>query len=150
MKKKVLQRCLIGAPIGLAISTIITIFISFAMGDGKYYAVVPELASDFGSEVNAVLIQAICSFIYGAAFAGASVIWDTDWSLTKMTVVHFAICSVAAFPIAYLMRWMDHSMGGVMKYFGLFIAIYVVIWISQYSGMKRKLAAINQKVKEGV
>ena len=35
MKKKILFRCLIGAPLGLAISTIITICISFAQGDGS-------------------------------------------------------------------------------------------------------------------
>ena len=46
MKKKVIIRCLIGAPIGLALSTIITIAISLTLGDGHYYAVVPELIAD--------------------------------------------------------------------------------------------------------
>ena len=71
MKKKILLRCLLGAPLGLAISTIITIFISYAMGDGSYYAVVPELVRDCGSEINAVALQAVCSLLYGAAWAGA-------------------------------------------------------------------------------
>ena len=146
MKKKVFLRCLAGAPVGLAISTVITIIISLAMGDGKYYAVPPQLAADCGSEIKAVIIQAIFSMLYGVAFSGASLIWDTDWSLTKMTAVHFLICSAATFPTAYLMRWMDHSAGGVLLYFGIFVAIYIAIWASQYAGMKRKIAAFNQKV----
>ncbi len=146
--KKAGLRALIGAPVGLAISTAITIIISFAIGDGKYYAVVPELTKDFGEEIHAVLIQALCSMLYGSAFAGASVIWDSDWSLTKMTVVHLLICSTATFPIAYLMRWMEHTAGGVLKYFGIFIVIYLTIWISQYARIKRNVSALNKKVKD--
>ncbi len=137
-----------GAPIGLAISTAITILTSLHIGTGEYYAVVPELVADCGSEINAVLLQALCSMLYGAAFAGASVIWDTDWSLARMTVVHFLICSSATFPIAWLMRWMEHSVGGVLKYFGIFVLIYLTIWISQYSRMKKSVAAMNQKVND--
>ena len=47
--KKAGQRGLIGAPIGLAISTVIAILDSWYIGDGKFYAVVPELAADLGS-----------------------------------------------------------------------------------------------------
>jgi hypothetical protein len=77
MKKKILLRCLAGAPIGLAVSTIVTIVISLIVNDGRYHAIVPELASDFGTEMNAVLIQVIFSMLYGAVFGGASAIWDT-------------------------------------------------------------------------
>lgn len=145
--KKAGLRALVGAPIGLAYSTVITIIISLAQGDGKYYAVAPEMITDIGSESIAVLIQALCSMLYGAAFAGASVVWDTDWSLTKMTVVHFLICSAATFPIAYLIRWMDHTPSGVLRYFGIFLAVYIAIWVGQYMRIKRNVDAINKKVK---
>ena len=141
-------RAMAGVPVGLAISMVITIIISLAAGTGKYYPVVPELTADLGSEMNAVLIQALCSMLYGAAFAGSSVIWDSDWSLTRMTVVHLLICSAATFPIAYLMRWMEHTVGGVLKYFGIFLLIYLIIWISQYARMKKSIAALNRKVND--
>ena len=147
-RKKAGLRALIGAPIGLAISTIIAILNSWYIGDGKFYAVVPELAADLGSEIGAVTIQMLCSLLYGAAFAGASVIWDTDWSLTKMTAIHFLICSAATFPIAYLLRWMEHSAGGVLIYFGQFLAIYIAIWIASYVRLKRSINALNKKVKQ--
>ena len=146
MKKMILRRCLAGAPIGLAISTAITIIISLNIGDGKYYAVTPELTADCGSEIMAVVIQALCSMLYGAAFSGASLVWNTDWSLTKMTAVHFLICSAATFPTAYLMRWMEHSVGGVLLYFVQFVVIYVIIWIISYMTTKRKIEAFNKKI----
>ena len=139
-------RALVGAPIGLAISTVITIIISFAIGKGEYFAVVPELASDFGSEVNAVLIQALCSMLYGAAFAGASVIWDTDWSLTKMTVVHLLVISLTMLPIAYLMRWMNRTVRGVLLYIVFFLVLYAIIWIISYRRTQRQLREINKKL----
>ncbi|CDZ23916.1 MAG: DUF3021 domain-containing protein [Thermocaproicibacter melissae] len=148
MKKKILLRCLAGAPIGLAVSTIVTIVISLIVNDGRYHAIVPELASDFGTEMNAVLIQAIFSMLYGAVFGGASAIWDTDWSILRMTVTHFIICSIATFPIAYLMRWMDHTAAGILLYFGIFVVIYVIIWCSQYTKMKQKVQAMNKKLSE--
>lgn len=141
-------RALLGAPIGLTISTGITILISLAIGNGKYYAVVPELSAELGSEISAVLIQALCSMLYGAAFAGASVIWDTDWSLTKMTIVHLLICSVATFPIAYAMRWMEHSGAGILKYFGIFLIIYAFIWIGQFARIRKNVRALNQKLND--
>ena len=146
--KKAGLRALVGAPVGLAYTTVITIIISLAMGGGQYYPVVPELTEDVGSETIAVLVQALCSLLFGAAFAGASVIWDTDWSLTKMTAVHFLVCSAATFPIAYLIRWMNHTPAGILRYFGIFLAVYVAIWIVAYMKTKRNINAINQKVKD--
>ena len=146
--KNAAKRAVIGAPIGLAISTAITIIISLAVGKGEYFAVVPELTADFGTEINAVLVQALCSMLYGAAFAGASVIWDADWSLTRMTIIHLLICSAATFPIAFLMRWMEHTVGGILLYFGIFLLIYLVIWISQYTRIKKSIAALNKKVND--
>lgn len=146
--KKAITRVLIGAPIGLAISTVITIIISLFRNDGLYHAVVPELVNDLGTEMNAVLVQALLSMLYGAAYAGASVIWELDWSLLRQTLTHLCICSLATFPTAYFMHWMEHSVKGACIYFGIFFAIYLIIWLSMYSKMKRRVAIINRKVEQ--
>ena len=149
MKKELLKRMLFGAPIGLAISSIITIIISLTVGDGTYYAVVPELAREMGSEINAVVLQAVLSLVYGAAWAGASIVWDMErWSLLKMTLIHLLITSVASFPIAYFARWMPHSNTGILIYIGIFVGIYLSIWISQYSAMKKKIREMNEKITQ--
>ena len=149
MRKEILKRCLFGAPIGIAIGVIVTIIISLALGDGKFYAVVPDLVNDMGSEINAVILQTVLSMVYGAAWAGASVVWDAEgWSLLKMTLVHLAIASVATFPIAYFARWMPHTFGGLMMYIGIFLLVYAGIWISQYSAMKKRVKELNEKIKQ--
>lgn len=147
MKKKIILRSLLGAPIGLAVSHLITVLISLAVADGNFYPVVPELIADCGSEMNAVLLQTLFSILYGAVWGGASVIWDMErWSLLRMTVTHLIICSVMTFPIAYLMYWMSHDAKGIFLYFGIFLASYLFIWVSQYQSMKRQIRQINNKV----
>ena len=121
MKKRILCRALIGAPIGLAISTAITIFSSLIYGDGNYYPVVPALVEQCGNEINAVVAQMIASLLYGAVWAGASVIWEMD-------------------------DWRKHSIAGVVVYFAIFIGIYVGIWITLYSRAKREVTKLNEKV----
>ena len=145
---KALRRALIGMPIGLMISTIITIIHSLNKGDGLYYPVVPALIDDCGTEIIAVLIQFFCSLLYGAVYAGATVIWETDWSLTKMTVVHLLAIAVITLPIAYFMQWMKHSIGGFLIYVGIFLAIYAAIWIAEYTRMRKGVNDLNRKIRE--
>lgn len=148
MTKKVIKRCLLGAPLGIAISTVITVFISIFIADGSYYPVMPELAKDFGGELNAVILQAVFSMLYGAAFAGASAVWEAEnLSLLQQTAIHFAVCSISTLPIAYFMRWTERSLAGVAVYFAIFCAIYVAIWVIQYFAVKSKLKKMNDKLK---
>ena len=149
MKKRVFVRCLIGAPLGLALSTAITIVISLTVGDGRYYPVVPELAADCGTEMNAVLLQAACSLLYGAMWGGASMIWEQEsWSILRQTITHLILCSAATFPAAFYLRWMPHNAAGVFTYFGIFFGIYLIIWVSQYAAMKKRVEQINAKVRQ--
>ena len=148
MRKKMILRSLLGAPVGVAISYLITILVSLAVADGNYYPVVPELIADCGSEMSAVLLQTLFSLLYGAVWGGASVIWDMEnWSLLKMTLMHLVICSIVTFPMAYFMQWMPHNIAGFLLYFGTFLTIYLIIWISQYQSMKRRIDQINHKIQ---
>ena len=145
MKKKVILRSLIGAPIGLSISFIITLIISVIINKGEYYPVVPQLTALCGNELNAVVIQTICSLLYGAAFGGASVIWEIEnWSLLKQTVIHCLVISVTTLPIAYCMYWMPHSFLGIAGYIVIFFFIYFFIWFAQYFAMKKRIQEFNQ------
>lgn len=149
MKKKVLTRCLLGAPLGIAVSHLITVAISLTVHDGSFYPIVPEAAADFGSELTAVFVQTLCSMLYGAAFAGASVIWDVErWSLLRMTLTHLAVVSLATLPVAWIMRWMPHSVVGIIIYFAIFFGIYTVIWLSQYSAMKKRVQLWNKRLNK--
>lgn len=147
MKKKVILRSLLGAPIGVLINLIIAICISYAVGDGKFYPVAPQLENYCGNEINAVFWQTVFSMVYGAVFGASSAIWEIDkWSLTKQTVVHFTLVTLATIPVAYLMCWVGDNVISWVMYFTEFVFIYFVIWLSLYLSIRAKIKKINKQI----
>ena len=149
MKKKILMRGLFGLPTGIAIEFVITLIISICIGNGSFYPVTPELIDATGNELNAVILQTVLCAIMGAGFAAASIIWELDsWSLAKQSGIYFMIISVIMLPIAYCTNWMKHTALGVLSYVAIFVAIFVVVWLSQYLLWKRKIKQMNTLVNK--
>lgn len=150
MKKKILFRSLMGAPIGVTISLIITVIFSLCMGHGEYFPAPHELIDWCGGNVTvAVIVQMICSLFVGAVGGGSSVIWEIErWSLLKHTLVHFAVIAVPFFGIGYVMNWMPHYLYGALGYVGGFIAVYLIMWVSIYFSIKAKIKKMNQQLQE--
>ena len=149
MKKKIILRGLFGLPTGIAIGFVITLIISICIGNGSFYPVTPELIDATGNELNAVILQTVLCAIMGAGFAAASIIWELDsWSLAKQSGIYFMIISVIMLPIAYITNWMKHTALGVLSYVAIFVAIFVVVWLSQYLLWKRKIKQMNTLVNK--
>ena len=51
-------------------------------------------------------------------------------------------------PIAYFTNWMKHTALGVLSYVAIFVAIFVVVWLSQYLLWKRKIKQMNTLVSK--
>ena len=150
MKKKLILRGLMGFPQGIAIGFVITILISVCVGDGTYYPVTLELIATMGSELNAVILQTVLCGIMGTGFAMASVIWEMDsWSLARQSGVYFFVACVIMLLIAYATNWMKHSVGGVLAYLSVFVAIFLVVWLIQYYVWKRKIRKMNDRIQKG-
>ncbi len=150
MKKKVILRSIWGFPIGIAIGYFITILISLGWANGYYVPCVPELISTMGNEINAVVLQALLCVILGAGFAASSVIWEIEsWSIIKQTGIYFMIISVIMLPIAYFTYWMEHSVAGVLSYFGIFVLIFAFIWIIQFVIGKHNVKKLNENLHHG-
>lgn len=151
MKKQIMKRGIFGFPVGIAIGFVITLIISACVGDGNFYPVTPELIDTMGSEMNAIILQTVLCGIMGAGFAMASVIWELDsWSLAKQSGIYFLIVCIIMLPIAYIANWMEHSIGGFLSYAGIFVGIFVIVWLAKYLSWKRKIKKINALVnKEG-
>ncbi len=144
MKRKIVLRGLLGFPLGVAIGHSITIILSLIFANGYYTPCAPELIAVAGSEIHAVLLQTILCGILGSGFAACSVIWEIEhWSLVKQTGIFFLIVSVIFMPIAYVLYWMEHSLKGIISYFGIFVLIFIAVWIVQYAVGKRNIKKIN-------
>lgn len=147
MKKIVLQRALLGIPLGICLGYAITILISLIVGNGEYLPVPPQLVLDLGNEINAILVQTLLCGILGAGFAAASVIWEMeDWSLVKQTGLYFLISSLLMIPVAWLANWMEHSFRGFVIYFGIFLILFVIIWLIQYLIIRENIKKMNTKI----
>ncbi|MDR0500111.1 MAG: DUF3021 domain-containing protein [Coriobacteriales bacterium] len=153
MLKKTFCRGALGFPLGICIGYVFTIVISVVHATGGYTSwdyspCVPALATEFGSELAAVIFQAVLCGVLGAAFAAGSVVWEMErWSIAKQTGIYFLITAVSMLPIAYFAGWMERSLGGFLFYFGVFVAIFVIIWISLYLVWRNKIKLMNQNVK---
>ena len=66
MKKEMIKRGLNGIPQGISIGFVISIVMSLITGDGNLYVAAQPLIDQFGSEINAVVIQAIFAAIVGS------------------------------------------------------------------------------------
>lgn len=147
MKKKIIERSLIGAVIGIVIGNMIAIVTSLIWGQGYYSPCEPIFIQEMGSEINAVIVQTLLTAILGAAYAGSSVIWEIDdMSIAKQTGLFFLVTSLAMFPIAYVTHWMEHTFMGFIIYFSVFVGIFIVIWLSQYVMWKKQIHEINNSI----
>jgi len=149
MKKKAIMRGLLGFPMGIAMGYVISIIISLGWGGGYYSPTVHSLIDEVGSEIGAVVVQAVLCGILGAASAAVSVIWEVErWSIVKQTGLYFLGLSAAMLPIAYFTHWMERSFAGFVSYFAIFTAFFIVIWIVQYFIWRSKINAMNRNVKD--
>lgn len=147
MKKKIVLRSILGFPVGITIGYFITILISLCLANGQYVPCVPELIAVMGNEINAVILQALLCGLLGAGFAASSVIWEMEnWSLIKQTGIYFALISIIMLPIAYFSYWMEHSVAGFFRYFGIFVLIFAFIWTIQFVTGKRNVRKMNENL----
>ena len=132
MKKKFVKRIWIGFPVGIAMGYIITLVISACIGDGTVYSATPEFVQRMGTELSAVILQTALCGVLGSGFAAASVIWEIDsWSLAKQSGVYFIVIG------AILL------VAGLLSYVGIFIGIFMAVWLSQYLCWKARIKKMN-------
>ena len=153
MKKTMIKRSVIGFPIGIAVGYLITIVISLCWAKGFYSPCVPQLISVMGNEINAVILQTLLCGLLGTGAAAGSVVWENEhWSIVKQTGIYFLLLSAFMMPVAYFNYWMEHSVRGFVSYFGIFLLIFVMIWIIQFIIGKNNVYKMNTnlyKAKQG-
>lgn len=148
MKKKIFLRGLSGFPLGVALGYVISIVISLIWANGYYSPCVPELTALMGCEIYAVILQAVLCGILGMGCAAGSVIWEMEhWGIIKQTGLYFLLISVIMLPVAYITFWMEHSLQGVLNYFGTFTFIFVILWILQYTRGRHNIQKMNKALR---
>lgn len=147
MKKRIISRVIMGFPMGIAVGQILSIIASYNLGRGTFEMCMPGFIETMGSELGAVALQTFLCGLLGAAGAGSSVVWETDWGILRQTGAYFLILAGAMMPIAYVTGWMEHSLLGFLKYLLAFTLIFAIIWVLQYLAWKRRIRKLNERMK---
>ena len=148
MKKRIISRVIMGFPMGIAVGQILSIIASYNLGGGTFEMCMPGFIETMGSELGAVALQTFLCGLLGAAGAGSSVVWETDWGILRQTGAYFLILAGAMMPIAYVTGWMEHSLLGFLKYLLAFTLIFAIIWVLQYLAWKRRIRKLNERMKQ--
>lgn len=149
MLKKIIKRFALGFIFEVFVTYVISLLISINIGDGNYYNISPNLLTLCKTELGAASLQFILAGLLGAMFGITTLYWEIErWSLAKQTVMHFITITASMLIVAYICNWMEHSIKGFAIWIGMFIVIYVIIWIICYTSFKRKINAVNKKLAE--
>ncbi|MBP5726278.1 MAG: DUF3021 family protein, partial [Clostridia bacterium] len=50
----------------------------------------------------------------------------------------------------WFMQWMKNTVGGFLLYIGIFLAIYLIIWIIEYTRMRKGVDDLNRRMRGNV
>lgn len=91
--------------------------------------------------------------IYGATVMGSSVIYEIEkWSITRATVTHFLLVFALYFLISLFLGWFRLDDAVFWIVIAGMTAIYVIVWLIQFSIYKKKVQEMNaglEKWKSG-
>lgn len=145
LKKEAVKRAIMGFMYGVFIGQTILILESLMARDGNFYPVAASLVDLAGTKIAAVIIQYFLTGLIGTTFAATTVIFEMDsWSLLRQTILHFIITSIVMYIAGFLCGWFPHKLSSTLIWFGIFIVIYVIFWISFSSYYKNKVKKMNE------
>lgn len=147
MFKLALRRGLIGLPWGIAIAQGVALAISAAVGTGEFYLIPPELTGRMGSQLAAVSLQTCLCALLGFIWGALSVIWQIEsWSLLKQSLIFFVLGMSATLATEYFCGWVDPDWLSLLRFAGIFTAVFAVIWVTLYIWIRLNLRRMNRSL----
>lgn len=130
--------------IGIGIGTIIECIISLIVG--QMVVGVPR----FVESHNPVFVKIVQTILYGGfgivGNLGAMVYDNKKISLFAQLTIHMLILLIYFSFVSFYLHWVN-SLQSYLFNIVVFIIVYLLIWTGIYYTQKRKIAAINAKIK---
>ncbi len=149
-RSRVITLAAFGFALGMFIGIVLTmVLVTRDMADGSLYFCVPEFTEAVGDPVKAFIIEALLSGLLGAVGMGGSAVYGLEsWSILKATIVHFILTVIANFSVCYALKWLSPlDIPGNIIMLIIFIAVYVIIWLSNYFAARFRVSEINNELK---
>lgn len=148
MIKKVINNAVIGIVGGVFIGFMISLILSYASRSTTYYPSSMEFVSRFHGTLMATVTSAVLWGLIGVVSAVSSLIFtDTDWSIVKMTVIHFSLTYFICLPLAFLAGWFSFNFGSFVSFTIIWIILYTIMYVTSMIAARKEVAAVNQKLK---
>ncbi len=127
LKTKFIIRALIGFSLGVIV--------------GAFMLMV---GSDDAFMLNRPLVFAhmICSGLMGFVGNGGAIVYDLEsWGVIKATFIHFTATFITMIAISEVLGWFSHDI--LIYVFLAFTAVYIIIWLIEYSFGKKQVKELN-------
>ena len=149
MKNNIIYRFVFGIFIGIDIGLFMSIFFSYIVGNGAYQPAPTGFISHFPNELSAMLVSILIWAAIGALFSTTSLIFThTEFSITKMTLLHCIINYIVFVPLSILAGWYEFNLAELASFTIVYIIIYIIVWlVFMFINMKH-IREINAKLKK--
>ena len=117
MKNNITYRFIFGIFIGIDIGLFMSIFFSYIVGNGTYQPAPTGFISRFPNELSAMLVSILIWAAIGALFSTTSLIFThTEFSITKMTLLHCVINYIVFVPLSILAGWYGFNLAELASF----------------------------------
>lgn len=137
---------ILGALIGLFIGIACETVYSSIFGGLRHYPGVPGFLEQFHNENVAVAVERILYLFYGALCALAGRVYHRpERSLWFRSALHLLCVAAGALVVGGYLHWYAH-VNELAGFFGVFVLVYMLIWVIIYLWEKKKIKQINQRI----
>lgn len=149
MKNKIIGRIVFGICIGIDIGLLMSIILSYLSGNKIYQPAPDRFLQLFSNEITAMIASVFIWASIGVLFSVTSLIFThTEFSISKMTVLHCIINYIFFVPLAVLAGWYSFDVIDLVSFTVIYIFVYFIVWIVFMLINKRYISEINAKLNK--
>lgn len=149
MKNKIIGRIVFGICIGIDIGLLMSIMLSYLSGNKIYQPAPDRFLQLFSNEITAMIASVFIWASIGTLFSVTSLIFThTEFSISKMTVLHCIINYIFFVPLAVLAGWYSFDVIDLVSFTVIYIFVYFIVWIVFMLINKRYISEINAKLNK--
>lgn len=149
MKNKIINRIIFGIFVGIDVGLFISILFSYLSGDGAYQPSPDRFLQLFPNEITAMLTAVLIWAAIGTLFSVTSLIFThTEFSISKMTLLHCIINYIFFVPLSILAGWYSFNLKDLASFTVIYVFIYFIVWLVFMLINKKYIKEINAKLKK--
>lgn len=112
------------------------------------YWILSETVADFSISGFEIFLGIVSTYLLAFIQAGVSVFNQIEhWPLPKSLLCHFSSL-FAAYSLCYIGNtWIPFEPKVILIFFGIFVAVYFVVWITVFLSVRAASKKFNSKIK---